>query len=200
MASMKPLLIVSLLALSGVCAQAKDWPGRLKFVSIAGGELRRGGRAVTPGEALEGGVSLQLTGGAKAIFEAQGFGKLMMRGPANFTPRGARATPGLDLTAGGVLTRLRDLEGMRFSIGTPAAVAAVRGTTFFVEARGRRTMYLCVCEGSVAVLGRGERFKTTVASTGEHKPFLLQMTSAGQGVQADAAMERHTDADIEELK
>jgi hypothetical protein len=84
-------------------------------------------------------------------------------------------------------------------VETPAAVAAVRGTEFYVEPRGKDSTYLCVCRGKVEVRGSGgSRFKTTMK--GKHHTAALIQRSGESTKKRPAAMEGHTDAEISALK
>ena len=68
-------------------AKIAPLPAELTLVSIDTGELRSQKRSLRAGDRLPPGVPLQLTGGAKAVLSAKGWGKLMLRGPAAFTAR-----------------------------------------------------------------------------------------------------------------
>ena len=82
---------------------------------------------------------------------------------------------------------------------TPVAVAAVRGTEFFVEARADGRTYLCLCEGTLEVSGMpGTGYRKTLRSK-HHGSYIFSQ----HGKRLDRGpwrMENHTDEEIGGMK
>lgn len=155
------------------------------------------GRIIPPvqaGAKLKHGRRVQLGGGAKLVLKAGGAGAIMVKGPATFTPH----SDWIGLSAGGVLSHLANLTGS-FKIRTATALAAVRGTTFYMESRQRGGNYLCLCEGALEISRNEEsRFRKSLTSE-HHQPHLLRFNSEGEGMHSEVGMENHTDEEISEL-
>ena len=190
--------MMALLLAAAVPSAAKT-PATMKILSVTGGTLTLGKEALEPGAELTPGKEVILSSGAEAVLDAKGWGKLFLHGPVYFTPR-AEGDDGVEVRAGGILAKLKSRSGRAFSIGTPAAVAAVRGTTFFVEARSKKQSYICICRGELSVESRVEKFRTVIKSGSDnhHKPYLFR-AGGGASSLSEAAMERHSDEEIESL-
>lgn len=167
--------------------------GQFTVASIEVGPLTRDGRPVEAGAALDDGSVLHLAAG-KAVLDFGGEGKLLLTGPADFTVE----TRGIALKAGGLLSVLNRLKG-GFQVRTPAAVAAVRGTEFFVEPRGEHETYLCLCRGRIEVTGVDGAGKPIAIKSANHKSYLFSRVGAVLTKRA-ARMEGHSDAEIADLK
>jgi ferric-dicitrate binding protein FerR (iron transport regulator) len=68
--------------------------------------------------------------------------------------RGARGLE-LLLERGGALVNV--VSGVPFSSALPLGLVRVRGTWFYVESRGPRESYICLCEGRLALSAEGFR-------------------------------------------
>lgn len=161
--------------------------------AVEGGALTVDGKAVGVGSELRDGAVAVLDAG-RAVLELGDEGRLKLTGPAEFKV-GARA---VSLTKGSLLSVLTKLKGA-FSVRTPVAVAAVRGTEFFVEARADGRTYLCLCEGVLEVTGMpGTGYRKTIRSK-HHGSYIFSQ----HGKRLDRGpwkMESHSDGDIGELK
>ena len=118
---------------------------------------------------------------------------MLLTGPGDMKVR----SRGVELTLGGLLNVFPKLRG-GFTVRTRNAVAAVRGTEFYVETRGADATYICLCSGRITVTGLKDKdFKTTIKAK-THTAFLFH--GAGKTLaQAKAPMTGHTDAQIAEL-
>lgn len=90
-----------------------------------------------------------------AILEIDGRGTLKLREDSSLVLEALDEDISVGLLSGGLFSKIRRLAGRGFNVRTPNAVAAVRGTEFFV-AYGRTVdadpdVWLCVNEGSVEV-------------------------------------------------
>lgn len=180
-------LALAALLLAPAAHAAPAPPARV--LSVSSGALTVGGRAVSVGAELPAGAELRL-GGGEAVLELPEAGRVLLKGPARLTLGAER----LSLTEGGLLSVLDRLKG-RFAVATPAAVAAVRGTVFYIEARGPDSTYLCLCHGKLTVRGgKGVRYRYTF-SAAHHTAFLFSRGGRREK-RAKAPMEHHTDAEI----
>lgn len=129
-------------------------------------------------------------------------GKVKLTGPAEMKV-GAR---GIELLAGRLLLALPRLGKRRFAVRTAHAVAAVRGTEFYVEALADST-YLCVCEGAIDARAPKQRRDKTMPSPlltadKEHRHAAYVLTPAAEGLlkSEPAAMRGHADDEFPSLR
>lgn len=162
--------------------------------SVEGGALTADGKAVEAGAGLPEGVTLRLDKG-KAVVELGDEGRLRLSGPAELR-LGKRQ---VELKLGRLLSVLPRLRA-GFSVSTPVAVAAVRGTEFFVEAREDGRTYLCLCEGALEVTGApGLSLRKTTLRSKHHGSYIY--SKIGKRVDRGPwRMENHSDAEIDGLK
>lgn len=184
-------LLLSLVLSATVHAASAPGASSLKVLALSG-RATLDGQPLQPGGTLPEGLSVQVSGGAKLTLDDGRGGRLLVNGPATF--KAGKRT--LDLSAGGVLAVLKSA----FSVRTKTAVAAVRGTTFYVEARGKTATYVCICDGAIDVTRRGGKFKSKLETKQAHKSFLFDFAKSGAGTQSESPMERHTDEEIARLK
>ena len=182
------LLVFALAAEAGA---AKAPP--FKVASAMGGTLTSDGKPVSVGAELRDGAVVRLDTG-QAVLELAEEGRVMLTGPAELTVGGR----GISLARGRLLSVFRRLKGS-FSVRTPVAVAAVRGTEFFVEARDDGRTYLCLCEGTLEVTGMpGTGYRKTIRSK-HHGSYIFSQ----HGERLDRGpwkMENHSEGDIGKLK
>ncbi len=189
---MKTALLLALCALAASPARAKT-ASPFELLLLEGGDLRAGRRLLKEKDRLAYGVRLKLSAG-RAVIGLGSAGKLMLRGPAEFTPQ----EDSVNLRSGALLGVLPFLKG-KFSVRTPNVTAAVRGTDFFIEARKHDESYVCLCSGALDLTSEGdERFRLKLQGSRHDAALLLRGSSRLS--QAPAAMAGHTDAEIEELK
>lgn len=171
------ILLSLILALCGAAGASE-----FTVASVEGGALTVNGRAASAGTALDPGAVVRLDSG-KAVLDFGAEGRLWLTGPADFTV----ASRGLSVSRGGLLSMLNKLTGA-FTVETPAAVAAVRGTKFYIEPRGEERTYLCVCKGKLEVASAGG-FKTKMKSA-DHKAAVFAR-SGDSVTQTPAGREGH---------
>jgi hypothetical protein len=101
----------------------------------------------------------------------------------------------LDVKKGKVLSILE--KHSRYSVRTPAAVAAVRGTIFFVAAIDPDSSYFCACNGTISI---EEKNGTEVKrlSSAHHQANFCEKEN-GQPNMTTAGMYEHTDLEIFEF-
>ncbi|TPW18909.1 MAG: hypothetical protein FD126_3215 [Elusimicrobia bacterium] len=164
-----------------------------KVASVEGGTLLVDGKAAEVGAVLREGAKARLDAG-EAVLELGDEGRVRLNGPAEFSV----STRAVSLTRGSLLSVLQKLKG-GFSVRTPVAVAAVRGTEFFVEARADGRTYLCLCDGTLEITGMpGTGYRKTIRSN-HHGSYIFSQ----HGKTLDRGpwkMEHHSDGDIGELK
>jgi hypothetical protein len=164
---------------------------------LSGGTLQADGKYLTQGAAFPLGETATLQRGAKLILDS-GRAKLLFNGPAVFALQRDDAEESIDLKTGGVLALVASVLDRRFSVRTPAAALAVRGTTFFAETRGSAETYLCLCDGIMDVVSEKLGFRGVVVADHVHTPRLFKMGGAAPAEVKDK-MAGHTDAEITEL-
>ena len=85
----------------------------------------------------------------------------------------------------------------RYLVRTPSAVAAVRGTIFFVSVIDDNKTYYCACNGTIAIQDDQQRELTSLSSS-HHKPGYCEREGSDLSM-ADAEMLDHDDIEIFEL-
>lgn len=164
--SLKPLSA----ALLAVCLAADAFaakPPSFKVASVEGGSLTLDGKPVAVGVELRDGAVVRLDAG-RAVLDLGDEGRLKLTGPAEFKV-GPRS---FTLLRGALLSVLPKLRGS-FSVATPIAVAAVRGTKFFIDARADGRTYLCLCQGVLEVTGNpGSGYRKTLRSK-DHGSYIF---------------------------
>lgn len=81
-----------------------------------------------------------------------------------------------------------------YQVRTPAAVAAVRGTIFFVSVLSNEQTYFCACNGSVAIEDDQHK-ELTLLSSSHHQPGICAEEDGELTIQ-DAQMADHDDLEI----
>lgn len=153
------------------------------------GTLMAGDTALKPGDELPN-AEVRLTSGT-ATLSIEG-GRLLLTGPARFTP--SKSSFRLDL--GGLLSVLTQRAGRGFSVRTPAAVAAVRGTDFFVSVGATQKVDICICHGALKVSAKG--MKTLPMAAENHLNYRFWIVKSGTAHEK-SAMIGHTDAELDAL-
>jgi len=190
---MRRLFAAALLTVA-VCGRAGAEPAAPQVLELEG---RLGGRKqfLNKGDDLKLDAPFWVSKGGRAILRVAG-GVVLIKGPAHFVPK----TDGFILKLGSLLSVLPNLNGRDYRVRTVAAVAAVRGTEFFVEAERGGTTYLCLCHGAVDV---------TPASRGDAEPAHLKADhhtefefrdDGGRLVQTPAGMRGHSDEEVMSLR
>lgn len=101
----------------------------------------------------------------------------------------------LDVKKGKVLNILE--KRSVYSVRTPAAVAAVRGTIFFVAAINSDSSYICACNGTIGIEQlNGSPLKQL--SSPHHQANFCKKEN-GQPIMSAAGMYEHTDLEIFEF-
>jgi ferric-dicitrate binding protein FerR (iron transport regulator) len=154
------------------------------------GKLTVNGKAAAPGSLLRAGDLLATPAGSQAFIGFPDGSALRLNAGSKLKLSDLAGKTALDLRSGSALSAVH--KGTNYSIATPRAVAAVRGTVFYVEATKQRPTYVCVCEGKVRVTsGRHSQ----LISTETH-----QAVSVRRGGLKSDKMLGHRDAEITELK
>lgn len=183
------VLIAAAWALASTVSAAPR--ARIEVVELKGA-LTAGGKTLAVGQSVDGSAPLELSAdGAATLRLPQGL--ILLKGPATFfADRDA-----LTLNSGGLLAVLRKLK-RKWRVVTPRAVAAVRGTTFFVQA-GPYETYLCLCEGSLSLSAAGSKEAPETITATSHTAFRLR-SSAGRLDKFADSLKAHTDEEIAALK
>jgi hypothetical protein len=182
------------LAAAGLCAAPVSAAyDRIEVVRLKG-ELTAGGRVLAVGDDAPAGAPLRLSSGGVAVLRFEG-GAVMLKGPAVFTPKAS----GFSLSVGGILSVLRHSR-KRWTVGTPTAVAAVRGTEFFVHVRTEGGTYICLCSGALDVTPPGKPKARPVRMKSTHHSALMFTNDNGMLSKDAAGLEEHSDEELAELR
>ncbi len=180
---MRALALAALLAALPAGASAA---GRVLSTT---GVLTAGDAVLKPGDALPD-KEVRLSSGTATL--AIDGGRFLLTGPARLTPRKTQFR--LDL--GGLLSVLAKKAGRRFSVRTPSAVAAVRGTDFFVSVGPTRVVDICICNGALEATAKGMKDLPMAA---EHHLNYRFWTAKTETVNQPSPMIGHTDEELSVL-
>lgn len=183
-------MIARNLALSFLLACAPAAASAAGRVVSATGALTSGGVALAPGDELPS-TEVRLASGTATL--AIDGGRFLVTGPARFTPR--RAQFRLDL--GGLLTVLGRRAGRRFAVRTPTAVAAVRGTDFYVSVGTKQEVDVCICRGALRVTAKNMEPLPMAAQ--DHLNYRF-WTAKSETAREKSPMIGHTDAELDALR
>lgn len=181
---MKRLLLVIMILAAAVPATAV-----FRVISIDG-RLSAAGKELKVGAVIPDGTKVELADGTATLATAEA--RFLLRGPAVLIPRKSSVT----LSLGGLLSVLRG-KVKSFSVRTPTSVAAVRGTDFYVEARGDSESYVCICRGTLETSAEGVTPKPISA---EHHAAVRFVKKGSRTRRLPASFEAHTDAELEDLR
>lgn len=173
-----------LLAFAPVAASAA---GRVLSTT---GSLMSGGAALKAGDALPD-AEVRLASGTATL--AIDGGRFLLTGPARLTPR--KSSFRLDL--GGLLSVLTHRAGRRFSVRTPVAVAAVRGTDFYVSVGAKQEVDVCICKGALEVTAKGMEKLPMASQSHLNYRFWAARTETAR---EKSPMIGHTDAELDVLR
>ena len=98
----------------------------------------------------------------------------------------------LTVKKGKVLSMLE--KNSNYSVRTPAAVAAVRGTIFFADVLNPDSVYFCACNGTIAIEDENKT-KLKQLSSAHHEANFVEKENQ-QPVFHEAGMFEHTDLEI----
>lgn len=171
---------------------ARSAPAEAKVLSVTG-TLQVNGRPAAAGALLHKGDRLATGPNSRAFVGFSDGSAIRLNADSRLDLAELGKKTGLALQSGSVLSAVH--KGARYSVTTPRAVAAVRGTVFYVEATAAKPGYVCVCEGTVAVSDRRKRSRRRVITTQEH-----QAVSVNPDQIVPDRMLGHTDEEIAELK
>lgn len=157
------------------------------------GELTAGGKALQAGDALPD-AEVRLESGTATL--AMDGGRFLLKGPARLTPRKTV----FRLEFGSLLSVLERRAGRRFAVRTPTAVAAVRGTDFFVEVRPKSEADVCICRGAIEVTAKG--MKALPMTSENHLLYRFAQSASRTSVDRKPAGARlgHNDAELDALR
>lgn len=169
-----------------LAAQAAGW------VVSTSGKLTSGGRTFRAGDALPD-AEVRLDSGAATL--AIDGGRFLLKGPARLTPRKTV----FQLQLGSLLSVLQKKAGRTFSVRTPVAVAAVRGTDFFTEITPDGELDVCICRGRIEVTGKGA--KPVPMAAENHLHYRFAKAKSGTTVDRDPPPETigHDDGELDAL-
>lgn len=149
-------LLLALAAAPALAQDAADWDARLGSVRgevtvfSAGGSTD--GVAGEEDMPLEAGDRVVTAEGASAEVVLDGGSLITLRESSDFKVESpSKADASFSLAFGSLLAKIQKLAAGRFSVRTPSAVAAVRGTEFGVEVEGEETHVGVFDEGKVEV-------------------------------------------------
>ncbi len=159
-------------------------------VISATGTLMADGKALKAGDPLPN-AEIRLASGTATL--AMDGARFLLKGPARFTPRSSY----FRLDFGSLLSVLRHDAGRRFSVRTPTAVAAVRGTDFFVSVGTKQEVDVCICRGALEVSSKGLDALPMAAK--DHLNYRFWPVKTGTA-RDKSPMIGHTDAELNVLR
>jgi len=191
---------MTLIKTLSIAAPAPLPPSRQAEVALAEGDVRIDGKKADIGRRL-GAVALVETGKDSRCDIVFGGGNAVSFGPyARARIDFSSPSIALRLERGGVTSVLKKLEKIvgraPFDISTPEAVAAVRGTSFYVWRYGHQT-YVCACNGRVHFEDAMGGNKLDVAAA--HHLGKIFTERNGAITVTDAGMLHHDDASVESV-
>lgn len=156
------------------------------------GKLTAGGKTLRAGDALPDSEVRLESGTATLAIDG---GRFLLSGPARLTPRKTV----FQLKLGALLTVLEKKVGRTFSVRTPIAVAAVRGTDFFTEISPDGELDVCICRGRIEVAGKGA--KPVPMAAENHLHYRFAKAKSGTTVDRDPPPETigHDDGELDAL-
>ena len=171
--------------------------GRLGQVRDLRGDVRINGRtaewasAVRPGDVVETGTdgAIIFVTGRDAVWVRSG-SRLELEGAASSTVVAA-----LRVVTGAVAAVFQ--RGRPRTVYMPTVTAGIRGTGIFVETRAAET-YFCTCFGVVELVAPGN--ERELVESERHAARLVGRGDARGTRFATAALERHTDAEMDLLE
>lgn len=157
------------------------------------GKLTSGGKTLKAGDALPD-SEVRLDSGTATL--AIDGGRFLLKGPARLTPRKTV----FQLQLGSLLSVLEKKAGRAFSVRTPVAVAAVRGTDFFTEITPEGELDVCICRGRIEVAGKGAKPVPMAAES--HLHYRFAKNKSGATVDRDPPPEHlgHDDDELDALR
>lgn len=157
------------------------------------GELTAGGKPLHAGDALPD-SEVRLESGTATL--AMDGGRFLLKGPARLTPK--KTVFRLDF--GSLLSVLKHRAGLRFTVRTPTAVAAVRGTDFFVEVRPKSEADVCICRGALEVTAKGMKALPMTSENHLLHRFAQAASRTAVDRKPTGARLGHDDAELDALR
>lgn len=184
-----------LLLLASCAPTAASAAGRV--LSLKGGPLTAEGRTFKAGDELPDAEVKLATGTATIAMKGARF---LLTGPARLTPRKSY----FRLDYGSLLSALKHAE-RRFEVRTPTAVAAVRGTDFYVEVGPRKEVDICICKGALDVASTHSispdemKLQHWPMASENHLNYRFWMVKS-ETIRGSSPRRGHTDAELDALR
>jgi len=96
------------------------------------------------------------------------------------------------------VTRQKFTKEGKYTIKTPTAIAAIRGTSYCVKVESPESTYFCVCNGTINLEGKGEKGEDVTAAHHAAKRFTLDKSGRVK-TDSKVGMLYHNDKGVEEL-
>jgi hypothetical protein len=174
---------------------AKPFPGR-RFLLVEGGATYNG-KAAKTGDALgDKGTIVVSRKGRVVLALAPGSFAVLRPGTRADLGRSERKTSSLTVTVGAIWSFIA--RGSSYEVVTGNAVAGVRGTAFYTEAK-KNESYVCDCDGTIELRAGGPKaLPRNIDSDRAHIGTYVK--GRGKGMKAGAAARTgHTDEEREQL-
>lgn len=202
------LILIGSILICTSCGSKVDLKGRVGYLI---GDVKIDGKTAIPDMAVSNGNEV-ITGSnstCEIVFEGKNIVRVMENSDMifNLTP----LKKGLKIQKGAIETVLRNLDQKNpdpYTVETETAVAAVRGTSFYVSVDEHSNTAVCACNGVVDLAIPGGTNHTTVESK-HHTGFYFTRGTNGNVYQSvnleykdDAELKQkagHNDAEMESL-
>jgi hypothetical protein len=177
-------------------------------IEKATGQINRGAVALHPGDAVFEGDRIHAGKDSHALLKIGSDIALHLKADSTIALKREQGVWSPILEQGGAMVHVKPENVSqpsgrpRFYIRTRSATMGVRGTTFYVENRGKDAVYFCPCEGKIDVAaGAGD--KEQYVSTHHDHPVMIRAGTdplRSRTVSAADQPTNHSDSDAAELK
>lgn len=171
----------------------------ISIVSVDG-KAAKSGKAVSKGDEVMPGETVLVEEGSAAVVKISNKAAVTLKNASKLVFDEVTDTAiSLNLDYGAMMTVVAPSE-RKFILKTPAAVAGVRGTAFYVEARAIDQTYICLCEGILSLTMPDTVQEMQTPNRSRHNAFLISPDPSGALRPSRATMLNHTNADIAALE
>ncbi len=194
------LLIASLAACGAPEAlHLKTSQESLVTVVSVSGQVVKSGKPVSAGEPMSVGETIMVDEHGSAILKIKDRASIQLKNSGKLVIDEISDSIVIMLDYGSLMSVVSPV-GKKFQLVTPAATVGVRGTAFYVEARGIDQTYVCLCEGTLQIKTESGVQEIHSDDRSHHHPVLIAPDKNGRTAVEPAEMLNHTNDDISALE
>lgn len=164
------------------------------------GKVLKSGKPVSKGAAIMPGETVLAEDGGAALIKIGDRAGLQMRSTSKLVFDEIADTISLNLDYGALMSVVARQSDRKFILKTPAVVAGVRGTAFYIESRAIDQTYICLCEGVLSLTSQDTVQEIRSRDRSHHSPYMVTQTPSGAVQVSGSSMINHTNADISALE